>query len=140
MLPEFEGDGQFSPDGRWVAYHAKSESSFDVFVRSTKGGARKWQVSTDGAVYPKWSPDGKELWVNKFNGTITAFAVDGTGNTFQVGDAHDVGQCESPSQLGVAYDLYPDGKSILQAGRDQSKKEKATFLQLVTDWKRGLVQ
>ena len=138
--PDFEGDGQFSPDGRWVAYHAKSENSFDVFVRSASGGARKWQVSTEGAVYPKWSPDGKELWVNAFNGTIKAFAVDGSGNTFQVGDEREVASCESPSNLGVAFDIYPDGKSILQAGRDQSKKQEAPFLHLVTNWKRGLVQ
>ena len=41
----------WSPDGRWIAYHTQSAAGWDVFVMPADGGARKWQVTTDGSVY-----------------------------------------------------------------------------------------
>ena len=80
------GGGQFSPDGRWVAYHTRSAAAWDVFVIAAVGGSRKWQVTSDGAVYPVWNSEGSELWVTKFNGDLRAYAVDGSGQTFRVGN------------------------------------------------------
>ena len=46
------------PGQHSIAYHAMSASAWDIFVMLAAGGARKWQITTDGAVYPKWTRDG----------------------------------------------------------------------------------
>jgi Tol biopolymer transport system component len=134
------GGGVLSPDNRWIAYHTQTAAGWDVFVMPAAGGARKWQVTTDGAVYPKWSRDGKELWVSRFSGDLRAYAVDGSGDTFHIGNFRKTLSVSSPDGTGSYYDLGPDGKRILQAGTDPAFRAQVSYLHLVTDWKRGLVQ
>src|SRR5262249_51459728 len=44
----------FSPDGRWLAYTARTPSrgGRDVFVRPFPGAGGPWQISTDGGTDP----------------------------------------------------------------------------------------
>jgi Tol biopolymer transport system component len=134
------GGGVYSPDGRWVAYHTESAAAWDVFVIPASGGPRKWQVTSNGAAYPKWNHDGTELWVSRFSGELRAFSVDGSGDTFRIGKFTDKVQVSSPDGTGCHYDLHPDGERILQAGADPAFRAEVSYLHLVTDWKRGLVQ
>jgi Tol biopolymer transport system component len=55
-------NGQFSPDGRWVAYAATESPVQQVYVQSFPPGRGKWQISTDGGGQPRWRHDGKELF------------------------------------------------------------------------------
>jgi len=50
----------FSPDGRWIAYASNESGRFEVDVRSYPERAGKWQASTTGGNYPRWSRDGSE--------------------------------------------------------------------------------
>ncbi|MCI0613111.1 hypothetical protein L0244_08990, partial [bacterium] len=59
----FEVHGQFSPNGKWVAYVSNESGRPEVYVTtfpSSAGG--KWQISTDGGDHPQWRRDGKELY------------------------------------------------------------------------------
>ncbi len=134
------GGGTYSPDGRWVAYHTESASAWDVFVIPASGGPRKWQVTAYGTAYPKWNADGTELWVSRFSGDLRAYSVDGSGDTFRIGNFTDKVQVSSPDGTGCHYDLHPDGQRILHAGVDPAFHTEVSYLHLVTDWKRGLVQ
>jgi len=134
------GGGVYSPDGRWVAYHTESAAGWDCFVIPASGGPRKWQVTTYGTAFPKWNHDGTELWVSRFSGDLRAYAVDGSGDTFRIGNFTDKVQVSSPEPDGCHYDLHPDGKRLLQAGPDPAFRTEVSYLHLVTDWKRGLVQ
>ncbi len=132
--------GVYSPDNRWIAYNTQTAAGWDVFVMPATGGARKWQVTADGAVYPKWSPDGKELWVSRFSGELRVYEVDGSGDTFRVGNFRRSLTVTPPDGTGSYYDLHPDGKRIVQTGADPQFRSEVSYLHLVTDWKRGLVQ
>ncbi|MFN2369536.1 MAG: hypothetical protein ABR506_00120, partial [Candidatus Krumholzibacteriia bacterium] len=134
------GGGQYSPDGRWIAYHTQTTAGWDVFVIPAAGGARKWQITSDGAVYPKWSHDGAELWVSRFSGELRAYTVDGSGQTFRAGTFRQPVTIGQPDATGCYYDLHPDGLRILQTGADPAFRAEVSFLHLVTDWRRGLVQ
>ncbi|MCP4573645.1 MAG: protein kinase [bacterium] len=134
------GGGIYSPDGRWVAYHAQSAAGWDIFVIPAKGGPRKWQVTTFGAAYPRWSHDGKELWVSRFSGDLRAYSVDGSGDTFRVGSFDDRIAVPPPDAVGCFYALHPDGERILQSAPDPAFQAEVSYLHLVTDWRRGLVQ
>jgi serine/threonine protein kinase len=57
-----EGNAQFSPDGRWVAYQSNESGRSEIYVQPFLGPGGKWQVSTNGGIEPRWSRDGKELF------------------------------------------------------------------------------
>jgi len=59
-----EVEGQFSPDGRWVAYSSNDSGRWEVYVVPFPfpDGGDKYQVSTDGGQQPRWRRDGKELF------------------------------------------------------------------------------
>jgi len=134
------GGGQYSPDGRWIAYHTDAASGWNVFVIAADGGARKWQITTDGAVYPRWNTDGTELWVSPFSGDLRAYAVDGSGETYQVGPPRTTVSVPPPTAQGNHYGLHPDGKRLLQESVDPAFRVEVSLLHLVTDWRRALVQ
>jgi serine/threonine-protein kinase len=52
---------QISPDGRHVIYMSNESGSNEVYLTTFPSGGGKWQVSTDGGVWPKWSRDGSEI-------------------------------------------------------------------------------
>ena len=63
----YDGGGQFSPDGQWLAYVSNEAGQFDVYVRPYPGPDRKVQVSTDGGTHPRWNRNGKELFYRNGN-------------------------------------------------------------------------
>ncbi len=134
------GGASYSPDGRWVAYHATSAAGWDIFVMPAEGGARKWQVTPDGAVYPQWSPDGTFLVVQRFTGDLEAYPVDGSGRTFRIGALEALGRVAPPDANGRRYDLDPAGGRLLHCGSDPAFRTEVSFVNLVTDWRRGLAQ
>ena len=59
--PAIEVLPSFSPDGRWLAYQSNEGGLFEIYVRAFPGPGGKWRVSSDGGVWPIWSPAGREL-------------------------------------------------------------------------------
>jgi serine/threonine-protein kinase len=57
----------FSPNGRWLAYTSDESGRPEVYVRSFPGPGRKWQISTEGGMYPLWAPNGRELFYRNGN-------------------------------------------------------------------------
>ena len=60
--PAFEGGGQFSPSGRYLAYVSDETGQREIYVTSYPNPGSKWQVSTDGGTHPLWSGDGRRLY------------------------------------------------------------------------------
>ena len=137
---ESSGWGMYSPDGRWIVYHTETAAGWDTFVMPSEGGARKWQVTSSGTVYPRWSHDGSEIWVVAFNGDLHAYSVDGSGSTFRVRGSTIRTTIANPEPDGCFYDLHPDGERIIQTGSDDQFRSEMSYIHIVTDWKRGLVQ
>jgi serine/threonine protein kinase len=62
-----ESQGQFSPDGRWVAYVSNESGSLEVYVRPFPSGGGPTttgptRISSSGGREPRWRADGKELY------------------------------------------------------------------------------
>jgi serine/threonine protein kinase len=86
-----EHDGQFSPDGRLVAYTSDESGRDEIYVRafspdfgapSDAGG--KWRISHDGGGEPRWGGDGKALYYLSPDGNLMAVAIT-TRPALQVG-------------------------------------------------------
>src|SRR5262249_32089311 len=54
--------GQFSPDGRWVAYETNESGRFEVVVQSFPEPNGKRAVSINGGTQPRWGSDGREIY------------------------------------------------------------------------------
>jgi len=109
----------FSPDGRWLAYASNESGSNEVYVRPIPGPGGKWQVSTGGGDYPKWSRNGKELFYSTPENKLMVVTYTASGDSFHA----DKPQLWSPGQFAASelsdsnFDLYPDGKrfAVLKA-------------------------
>ncbi len=55
-------NGQFSPDGKWIAYASNETGAWEIYVTTYPAGTGKWQVSLGGGSEPRWSPEGKVLF------------------------------------------------------------------------------
>jgi len=80
-----EFQGQFSPDGKWIAYTSNESGTWQVYVRSFPPSGGKWQVSTAGGAQPQWRRDGRELYYISPDRKLMAVEVKGDGSTFEVG-------------------------------------------------------
>jgi Tol biopolymer transport system component len=80
--------GQFSPNGRWLAYRSLESGKSEVYVQGfTLDSAQprgKWQISTTGGELPRWRRDGKELFYH-FGNTFYAVDVKTDGTSFEAG-------------------------------------------------------
>jgi Tol biopolymer transport system component len=57
-----ESQGQFSPDGAWLAFVSDETGLPEVYIQPFPSG-EKWPVSTGGGIYPRWRRDGKDLYL-----------------------------------------------------------------------------
>jgi len=62
QTPYDEGEGVFSTDGKWVAYHSNISGRNEIYVIRSAGQDQPMQVSFGGGVAPKWGPLGTSLY------------------------------------------------------------------------------
>jgi Tol biopolymer transport system component len=114
-----ELSGQFSPDGRWVAYQSNESGRFEIYVRPFPGPSGQFPVSTAGGVYPRWSADGKEMYYIAPDAKLMAVPISVTTPTFEAGapttlfQTRRVGGGENVVGRGHQYDVAPDGRFLI---------------------------
>ncbi|HXB72440.1 MAG TPA: hypothetical protein VNY05_29655, partial [Candidatus Acidoferrales bacterium] len=113
--PYNEQQGQFSPDGRWIAYASDETGSYQVYVQSFPSGAGKFRVSTAGGAQPRWRRDGKEIFYIGADGRLTAVDVK-TEPRFEAGAPQALFDSKIVAGFLAAtfhYDVAADGKRFL---------------------------
>ena len=70
-----ETEGQFSPDGRWVAYASNESGRLEIYVRQFPVSGETVQVSTTGGSQVRWRQDGKELYYVAPDARLMAVAI-----------------------------------------------------------------
>ena len=108
--------GQFSPDGRWVAYASNESGKWEVYVTPLLESGTNWRISSAGGTEPRWRRDGKELFYIAPNGWLMAVRVK-EGSTFEADAATPLfltrlRQHISSTDL-FSYDVSPDGQRFL---------------------------
>ena len=127
--PGHQWGASFSPDGLYLAYTSVESGIAEVVVESISGGDRgRWQVSTDGGMFPVWSHDGREM---VFVRGDTMMRVDvATGDTLEVGLPEPLFRCPVDLQTAPtrAFDLLPDGRFIMVGRADESAERSEIYV------------
>jgi Tol biopolymer transport system component len=137
--PFDERNGQFSPDGRWVAYQSNHTGRFEIYVQPFPGPGRKFEVSTAGGTFPRWRADGKELFFIAPNAKLMSVPVKISGSTFEAGSPIALFQTRIVTG-GLAtqqaqYAVSRDGRFLINSRVDESTPTPIT---LILNWHGGL--
>jgi eukaryotic-like serine/threonine-protein kinase len=133
-------EGQFSPNGRWLAYHSLESGRSEIYVQGftldSSQPRGKWQISTVGGELPRWRRDGKELYY-RYGSTFFAVDVKTDGASFEAGIPRllfDVATAStSGSGAGAPYAVTRDGQRFLVL--TLSEKETGEPLEVVVNWR-----
>jgi Tol biopolymer transport system component len=108
-----ESQGQFSPDGKWIAYVSDESGSPQVYVQSFPTLTGKWQVSSAGGSQPRWRHDGKELFYLAPDRKLMAVSVK-TGQTFDSDSPQVLFETMLPFEAQrQSYNISADGQRFL---------------------------
>lgn len=135
-----ETNGDFSPDGRWVAYVSDESGRQEIYVASFPEAARRQRVTSEGGTQPRWSRDGKELFYVRAGHLVAApVASAGDGLTFGPGQAlfalplfvyGDTG-----FDAATRYDVAPDGRILALV---RTREEGPEPLAVIQNWAQAL--
>jgi Tol biopolymer transport system component len=122
QTPSDEQYGQFSPDGKWIAYQSDESGGVELYLQSFPGPGNKWPISTNGGSQVRWRRDGKELFYVAPDGRLMAVPVRLGSNTQDpdVGTpvplfAPPLGGAGQQGDFRHQYMVSPDGERFLVA-------------------------
>ena len=134
--PFTETGGQFSPDGRWVAYQSNESGPFEIYVQPFPAASAKWQISTNGGTMPRWRTDGKELFFIAPDAKLMAAAVAASDTTFEAAPPVALFQTRIVGGVNAIikhqYAVSRDGRFLINHLPEEST---ATPITLILNWK-----
>jgi hypothetical protein len=60
--PFNETNGQFAPDGKWIAFQSNESGRSEIYVQPFRRPGPKVRISTEGGIQARWRGDGEELF------------------------------------------------------------------------------
>jgi len=137
--PPYESGGEVSPDGKYILYYTNETGTFEVFVRSFPELKGKWQISVNGGVSARWSPDGQYIYfINPLGKMMAAKVRTQPGfSSDQPQDLFDVTQMYFPNNPVNNYDIAPDGKRFVMI-RNGKNTAKMTAFNYIMNWTEEL--
>ena len=137
VTPVNESHGQFSRDGRWIAYTSDESGQEEIYVRTMTGKAST-RVSTSGGNFARWRKDGRELFYRSPDGTLMAVAVGAADEHVTFGAPVPLFRVVEPlGTFAYPYDIAADGQRILALTPNPSERDAAP-LTVIVNWEAGL--
>ena len=128
--------GQFSPDGRWIAYQSNETGRYEVYVRPFPGRGGAIPISTAGGVYPRWSRDGNELYFIAPDAKLMAVPIRATTTMLEAGapaalfQTRRLGGGSNVIGRSHQYDVARDGRFLINVDAQAS----APPITLLMNW------
>jgi dipeptidyl aminopeptidase/acylaminoacyl peptidase len=112
-----EMNGQFSPDGAWIAYESDESGRFEIYVQPFGRQGSRERISVDGGSQARWRRDGRELYYIAPDGRLMAVPILRSSTDLRI----DIGAPVSLFTVRVAagtnnpyqYFVSPDGQRFL---------------------------
>jgi len=134
LLQRNGGDwgGEFSPDGRWIAYVSDEGGTSQVMLQPFPGPGRAYQISTIEGAEPAWSRDGRELFYRYLNRLMSAAIPQDGSLPIDAPQLIIEGRFASGAIAMLRnYDVAPDGGRFAMIRGDD---ESARTLHIQYDW------
>jgi serine/threonine protein kinase len=136
-----ESQGQFSPDGKWIAYQSDKTGREEIYVRPFPGPGGDTRTSTEGGIQPRWNPNGKELFYVAPDDRLMAvpLVVSSDGKTVEPGTPVALFQTDVGSTVNLKfkqqYLVTKDGQSFIM--NSTVPGGIASPITVILNWKPG---
>jgi len=139
QTPFDENGGQFSPDGKWMAYQSNESGRFEIYVRPFPGPGTRFAVSTGGGLQARWSRRGKELFYIALDNQLMAVPIqlDSERQTVSLGAPVPLFTTQVFGLGGAGghtYDVSPDGQRFLINSRMPLEARNPSPITVVQNW------
>ena len=134
-----ERDGQFSPDGKWIAFESNETGRYEIYVQPFPAGA-KTPVSPGGGAQVRWHANGRELFYIALDGQLMSVPIRLSEGQAEIGRATPLFRTKvgGAIALGVSrqqYAVSADGQRFLM--NTVAAEANASPISLILGWKRG---
>jgi hypothetical protein len=86
-------------------------------------------VTSGGRSFPRWGPDGRELFYLSGDGTLTVVGLKNVAGGLEPSSPRQLFPLAAPNYTTTPYEVAPDGKRILV-----NQAEPNTALDVVLNW------
>jgi serine/threonine protein kinase len=132
--PFVERMGQFSPDGRWIAFETNESGRPEIVAQAFPKASGRFSVSTGGGTAPRWRADGKEVSFIAPDGRMMAVPVVTTASTFEAGRPVTLFSTDIAQQaFKFQYSVSRDGRFIVN--NLQAEESTAPPITLIINWR-----
>ena len=129
--------GQFSPDGRWIAYVSTETGQSEIYVQDFPDFRGRWQISGAGGNFPQWRRNGREIVYRAEDQNVVAVAVDTDGDALRIGQQRTLFSSDLRGNRSIQMCLSPDGESIwLLEDVDSNVRPGETPIRFILNWQR----
>jgi serine/threonine protein kinase/Tol biopolymer transport system component len=128
--PFSEGNGMFSPDGRWVAYTSDELGQSEVFIAPFPDAGTRYRISTAGGFTPQWRNDGKEIFYAA-DGKIMSAPLTLRGDSIGDGLVNPLFDLPASVSASYSWDVTADGQRFLVK---EPADESTASLTLLVNW------
>ena len=132
QLEGWLAEGQFSPDGKWLAYQMQSVGigKADIFVQPFPRPGRRIQISSAGGAQPRWSRDGRQIFYVAPDRKLMAVSFEPQKGSAGAPRVLFQTRIVAPSFAFFQYDVSPDGRFLINSFPSNSSSP----LTLLTGW------
>ncbi len=130
-----QGNGQFSPDGHFIAYSSDESGRTEVYVQRFPLSSDKWQISTAGGLQPLWRGDGKELFFITEDKKLMAVDIKTEGK-FESSIPRELFQGSMKTGFAYSYAPTADGQRFLMSAPIEAPARAP--MTIVLNWTTGL--
>ena len=129
--PFEERNGQFSPDGQWVAYETNKSRRPEIVVQSFPVPSSQWQVSNSGGTQPRWRRNGTELYFIGPDLKMMAVPIKISSSRLEPTIPVALFQTRVPQVPKPQYAVSTDGRFLVN---EQVEDPAANSITLILNW------
>ena len=135
-----EWEGRFSPEPqpRWVAYSSDESGRPEVHVDGFPKPGNKLLISTGGGVYPRWSPDGNELFYVSPGQKLMEVSLKRGTDSIEPSPPRELFTLPIDENNLSPYEVASDGRRFLV--RATLQKQTRQPLTLIVNWPASSVK
>jgi Tol biopolymer transport system component len=130
-----EPEAAISPDGRWLAYASDQSNRLEIYIEpfkvQTQEREQRWQVSSKGGSFPRWRPDGQELFYVSSDGELMSVEIRTKSESLELSPPQSLFSLPAVFNGNYAYDVAGPERFLVSAVSSRRGKEP---LSVIVNW------